>query len=167
MRGLVPPPLVVAAALAAGCARGALEIPEGTQRMLRVRMLQTESGRAAWELEADQADIQEASEEVRLERPVFRIHQKDRDTTRIQARTGRFRTDSHDIAFEGRVIAASLRDATTLYTEALAYSMKDGRIWTDDPVRIVRPDGTVRGRGFTAKPDMSEMTILKQEARIL
>lgn len=64
---------------------------------------------------------------------------------------------------ERNVVVRSKADGMTLLTSRLFFSSRMNKIWTDDPVTILKGDTVTRGRGFTANPDLSEIEISRQE----
>jgi LPS export ABC transporter protein LptC len=127
-------------------------------------MVESAAGRRKWDLKADSANLRDAEEVIDLEKPVISVQEKGRDTTHMKADTGRYHTDTRDMELRGKVKVESVKDGATLFTELLHFDADGGKVWTDDPVKIVRADGAVEGVGFTAKPDLSEFTIKHQKA---
>jgi LPS export ABC transporter protein LptC len=156
--------LLLCAALSS-CSSSKSGPPEETQQTLRgLTMVESASGQRRWDLKADSANLREAEEVIDLDKPVVNVQEKGRDITHMKAETGRYHTDSRDMELHGKVKVESLKDGATLFTELLHFDADGGKVWTDDPVKIVRADGAVDGVGLTAKPDLSEFTIKHQKA---
>ena len=71
------------------------------------------------------------------------------------------KTDTGDIKADGNIVIFSLLKNTTIFTEALNYNEKSGRISTDAFIRQEKADITVTGIGLKANVDLSDITILK------
>jgi lipopolysaccharide export system protein LptC len=84
----------------------------------------------------------------------------------ITASRGRFDIEQKSATLEGDVVAQSETDHKRLETQLLHYSLPRALIWTDEAVKITQDGTIVRGRGFEAKPDMSEITVRQQETQI-
>ncbi|PIU82917.1 MAG: LPS export ABC transporter periplasmic protein LptC [Elusimicrobia bacterium CG06_land_8_20_14_3_00_38_11] len=69
-------------------------------------------------------------------------------------------TDTGDMKAEGNVVIFSLLKNTTIFTEALNYNEKSGRVSSDSFIRQEKPDATMTGVGFDADSDLSNITIL-------
>ena len=71
------------------------------------------------------------------------------------------KTDTGDIKAEGNVVIFSLLKNTTIFTEALNYNEKSGKVSSDSFIRQEKLDATITGVGFAADSDLSNITILK------
>ena len=68
-----------------------------------------------------------------------------------------------DAQLERNVKVVSRTDAMTLLTSRLFFSSKKDKIWTEDPVTILKGNTVTRGHGFRANPDLSKIEITRQE----
>ena len=64
------------------------------------------------------------------------------------------------------VLVVSKIEPMTLETTKLFFSSGKNKIWTDEEVTILRGKNVIRGRGFTANPDLSEIEITRQETKV-
>ena len=154
----------MAALSAAACRRAAAPSPTGQQTFTGLSLSQSQKGEPAWTLRAARAFLHEDAHRADLEFPTMDFYQDGKPSSRIVARTGAVNTDTHDVLLSTGVVVDSVADKSHLTTEALTYTAKTGLLTTDREVTIRRPDGVVRGRGLSAKPDLSEMTLNDQRA---
>jgi LPS export ABC transporter protein LptC len=68
---------------------------------------------------------------------------------------------------QGHVILEDIIKKEKLTTEKLHWSRYEGRVFNNEFVEITKPNQTLRGKGITAKQDLSTYTILEPEGRIL
>ncbi len=154
------------AALAAAACRRASAPPPSTrqQTFTDLSLSQSEKGEPAWTLRARRAFLHEDEHRADLESPTMEFYQDGKPSSRIVARGGAVDTATHDVLLSTDVVVDSFSDKSHLTTETLTYTAKTGLLTTDRAVTIRRPDGVVRGRGLSAKPDLSEMTLDDQHA---
>jgi LPS export ABC transporter protein LptC len=152
---------------ASACRRGASAPPEESRQTLEgLTLSQSDSGRPDWTLKAQRAFLHEEEHRADLETPTMEFFQAGKAASRVGARVGAVDTDSHDVRLSSSVVLDSFDDHSHLTTEELLYSSKTGLLTTDRAVTIRRPDGVVRGRGLSAKPDLSEVKIFDQSSTL-
>lgn len=151
----------------AGCGSQKSGLPaEPTQLLQGLTMVESLAGKRKWDLTAKTAVLHEAEERIDVETPYVKIQENGRDVTRMRADRGRYHTASRDMEMLGHVVAESLKERSTLYTEQLHFDGSGGKMWTEKAVRIVRADGNVQGTGLEATPDLSEITIKHQTGKM-
>ncbi|MDD2773725.1 MAG: LPS export ABC transporter periplasmic protein LptC, partial [Elusimicrobiales bacterium] len=84
----------------------------------------------------------------------------------MTALRGRFDLEQNNATLEGSVVAESATERRRLETEKLHYSPPRELIWTDEAVKLTQGGTVVRGKGFEAKSDMSEITVRQQETQL-
>ncbi|MFA5161031.1 MAG: LPS export ABC transporter periplasmic protein LptC [Elusimicrobiales bacterium] len=100
------------------------------------------------------------------ESPVRMKTVRDNSVSTVTARKGSYDAAGRSAVFTGNVVARSEKDKTMLETEKLFYSAKRALIYTDEAVRLTGDSTVVRGRGFEAKPDLSEISVMNQETEL-
>jgi LPS export ABC transporter protein LptC len=159
--------LFVVLALAAaqtGCRRKAQPEPTPRQEMEGFTLRQTQAGALAWELEARIAVLREDVGDALLSEPIMRFYRKGAVASRVSARSGRVRVDTHDVFLSSSVVLDAIEEHAVLDTDFLTYSSKRNLFTTDSLVQVSRPGGRLQGRGLEAKPDLSEIRIFNQQA---
>ncbi len=79
----------------------------------------------------------------------------------LTAERGELNETTNDVAAMGNVVVVS-DTGVTLHTERLAYSQKNGKIFTEEKVMITTTDGdTLYGTGFESDPNLEHYTIKK------
>ena len=129
-------------------------------------MAETLGGRLNWTLKAERAEIDEGQNAALLTEPRLEFYKAGRASARIDSHRGVLDTLTHDIALSSAVVAHSLADRRTLWTEHLNYSSKRQKVFTDDPVRIESPDASVEGRGLETDPEFSVIKLKEQRTRL-
>lgn len=158
---------MAALVLAAGCGSAPEPAPErGRQTVEDLTLSQSENGRPSWTLRSRLAVLREDEKIADLEAPTMDFYRDERAVSRVRALSGLARTDTHDIKLSSAVVLDSFDDRSELTTDDLFYSSKTKRFHTDDPVVIRRPEGTLRGVGLEATPDLSEIRIFRQTSTL-
>lgn len=156
--------LLLPALALAGCARTDPGQADGARQVLEgFSLRQNVGGDPQWTLKAEEAVLNETSQDAELTRPRMEFFQKGRAVSRVRSEAGAVSVDTHDVTLSTGVVLESLEDKSRLETEELRYSSKDDLFVTEAAVRVTRPGGRLRGRGLKAKPDLSEVRIFNQE----
>lgn len=119
-----------------------------------------------WHLDAESAVLLEKEGLMRFIAPRLKFYDGDSVSSEITSKFGLTRTRGKAAELTGDVVVNSLKDGMRLETTKLYYSSARGKIWTDEPVTIYKDRTIIKGRGFTANPDMSEIEIEHQETRM-
>jgi LPS export ABC transporter protein LptC len=156
------------AVLAAAACRRAPSAPAEEQRQTfeGLALSQSVAGVPAWTLRAARAFLHEEEHRANLESPTMDFYRDGKAASRVTARAGVVDTQTHDVRLSSSVALDSFDDHSHLTTEELLYTSKTGLLTTDRPVTIRRPDGVARGRGMSAKPDLSEVRLYDQTSTL-
>jgi LPS export ABC transporter protein LptC len=149
---------------AAGCRKTppvALQQPQ--QVLDGFSLSQSYRGNPSWSLQARTAVLKEEDQQAALVLPYMEFYKDKRLVTKLSSLTGTLRTDTYDFRLSSTVVLTSLEDRSVLRTEELDYSSKRRKFLTDKDVSVERPDGTLRGRGLEASPDLSEIRVFNQK----
>ncbi len=119
-----------------------------------------------WSLDAERGRLDEKGGMITFTSPKVRFYGEGRVTSEITSRTGSLKMHEKSAVLNDSVEVNALRDGMRLYTGRLFYSSARGKIWTDEPVTIHKGRTVIKGRGFTANPDLSEIEIRRQETRL-
>ena len=159
--------LLLAAGTAA-CRRGApAAAPAPRQTLEDFTLRQSRQGNPLWALKSQSAVLREDERVVILAGPSMEFLKAGRVVSRVRALTGRALTDTHDVRLSGSVVLEAIDDRSVLSTEYLDYSSKAGLFTTDAEITVRRPEGVLHGRGLKATPDLSEISIYNQSAKVL
>ncbi len=159
--------LFLSALLCAGCAK-----PSGgeggmlTQEIKGLKMYEFRSGKTEWQVTAKKATLSDRTEMAELTSPTVEIRKNDKLAARIKAHNGTVDMAGRVVTLTNSVEGMSEEEKVAIVTEKLIYDIPGDRIWTNEPIKLTRNGVTVRGRGFTAKPDLSEIEIRKQETSL-
>lgn len=149
----------------AACSRRAPDGPEErTQIMEGLTLSQSEKGRQAWTLKAPRALLREESKTATLTEPVMEFYERGKKVSRVTALSGEVSTETRDVHLSSSVVLDSYEDKSRLTTTELLYDSKKERFTTTADILVVRPEGTLKGRGLEAKPDLSEIRIFNQKS---
>ena len=127
---------------------------------------QTDRGADQWELSSSIARLREDEKAAYLDLPHLELYKGGHPASRASSIKGKIFLGSNDIRLSSAVIVSSLRDKTVIRTSVLSYSSKSKELWTDAPVTLEKPGVVTHGRGLRAAPDLSEITIFKQESEV-
>jgi len=98
--------------------------------------------------------------------PVMHFYEAGRVSSIIKAKSGQFEPSKKSAILSANVSVDAKKDGMLLKTEKLYYSSEKGKIWTDEKVTLFRGKTVIKGKGFTANPDLSEIEIEHQETKI-
>ena len=119
-----------------------------------------------WRLDAESAVLLDKEGLMRFIAPRIKFYDGDSISSEITSKFGIMRTKVKAAELTGNVEVNSRKDGMRLKTTKLFYSSARGKIWTEEPVTIYKDRTVIKGRGFTANPDMSEIEIEHQETRM-
>ncbi len=105
--------------------------------------LEEESGGVRWQLKADQALVFEAEGRTSLRKIDLKVQERDRSWTVVGEEGDLFRA-SKNLEIRRNVVVTS-DDGLRLETSVLRWQSADRRLWTDAPVRILRPGAVIEG----------------------
>ena len=87
-------------------------------------------------------------------------------SSEITSLKGELKMREKEAELTGSVHVDARKDGMKLETSRLFFSSARNKIWTGEPVTIYKERTIIKGRGFTANPDLSEIEILHQETRL-
>lgn len=137
-----------------------------TQEIKGLKMYEFRSGKTEWQVTAKKAKLSDRTEMAELISPAVEIRKDDKLAAHIKADNGTVDMTGRIVTLTNNVSGMSEEEKVAIATEKLMYDIPGDRIWTDAPIKLTRNGVTVRGRGFTAKPDLSEIEIRKQETSL-
>ncbi len=159
--------LAVALLPAAACGpKRAAPAEERTQTLEGLVLRQSESGRPSWTLKARLAVLREDEKKALLTEPSMEFLRGGKVVSRVTALEGEVGTETRDVRLSRSVALDSLDDKSRLTTDELTYSSERKKFRTDRDVLVMRPEGTLRGRGLEATPDLSEIRVFNQRTDI-
>lgn len=158
--------ILLPAALAACSGGEPAGAAPGVSLLENFSMAESDAGSRNWTLDSALGRLDEKRGVIAFEGPKIKFFDKGRVSSEIKALKGtlQMRQKAAELADEVEVL--SLRDGMRLRTTKLYYSSARGKIWTEEPVTILKDRTVITGRGFTANPDLSEIEIQRQETRI-
>lgn len=158
--------LLLLPALAA-CSDGEVrESAPGVSLLRNFSMAEAAAGAFAWRLDADTGRLDEKKGVIIFTAPRVRFFDQDKVSSEITSRAGLLRMQEKSAELTDEVEVDAKKDGMRLKTTKLYYSSARAKIWTGEPVTIYKGRTVIKGRGFTANPDLSEIEILHQETRL-
>ncbi|MDO8806382.1 MAG: LPS export ABC transporter periplasmic protein LptC [Elusimicrobiota bacterium] len=158
-------PLLLLAAAACTDA-GSREAAPGVSLLTNFSMAEAASGASTWRLEAVTGRLDERKGVITFSAPRIKFYDQDRVSSEITSRTGSLQMQEKSAVLTDEVEVNAKKDGMRLLTTKLYYSSARAKIWTEEPVTIYKGRTVIKGRGFTANPDLSEIEIQHQETRL-
>ena len=131
-------------------------------RIKEVHLQEEGRGKTRWQLDAEYGEIFEDQGKTMMKKVVVRVEEPARVWT-VSADEGDMLRDSKDVELRGNVVLVT-SDGLRLETPRLAWTAKEQRAWTNDPVTIYRGGVVVRGQGFESRVN-DETTTIKGRVR--
>ena len=163
MKKLLP---LLLLALAACSDEGPREAAAGVSLLKSFSMAEAAAGAFTWRLDAETGRLDEKKGVIIFTAPRIKFFTKDLVSSEITSRSGLLRMQEKSAELTDEVEVNSKTDGMRLQTTKLYYSSARAKIWTEEPVTIYKGRTVIRGRGFTANPDLSEIEIRHQETRL-
>jgi LPS export ABC transporter protein LptC len=138
-------------------------IPE--QAIEKFNVTETEKGMPHWVLDASTAQILENEKKVLLSAPTIKFYEGGNYVSTLVAAKGRINTENYDMWGDGNCLLTTAK-GETLETSNLHYRSDVKRVFTDEKVKLVRPDETIYGIGLEATPDLETILIKKQRVEM-
>ncbi len=158
--------LFLLGALCACSGDKAREAAPGVSLLENFRMAESAAGGRRWSLEAASGRLDEKKGLIAFVSPKIKFYTDGKVTSELTARTGLLHMKDKAAELTEDVRIDAVAEGMNLRTARLFYSSARGKVWTDDPVTILRGRTVIKGRGFTANPDLSEIEIRHQETRM-
>ncbi len=119
-----------------------------------------------WRLDADKGRLDEKRGLITFTTPRIKFYEAGKVSSEITSRAGSLKMNEKSAVLNEEVQVNSMKDGMRLATTKLYYSDARGKIWTEEPLTIYKGRTVIKGRGFTANPDLSEIEIHHQETRL-
>lgn len=158
--------LLLLAALAACSGKEQGVAAPGVSLVKNFSVAESDAVSSHWRLDAESAVLLDKEGLMRFIAPHIKFYDGDAVSSEITSKFGLMRTREKAAELTGDVAVNSRKDGMRLMTTKLYYSSARGKIWTEEPVTIYKDRTVIKGRGFTANPDMSEIEIEHQETRM-
>ncbi|MFA6583132.1 MAG: LPS export ABC transporter periplasmic protein LptC [Elusimicrobiaceae bacterium] len=161
--------LLLLALVLAGCSDDLSRGKSGgglTQEVKGLRLYELQSGEKEWIILADKAALYEKDQTGDLKNPVIEMRKNKKLAARITSEKGRIDFSKKLVTLERSVEGESKTEQVELKTELLNYDIDAEKIWTDSSIQLRQYGVLVKGKGFTAKPDLSEIEIKNQETTL-
>ena len=145
---------------------GPAETPRGMNLFSGFSISQMDSNSAKWRLDAPTASMEDFEGRMVFSSPVMYFYDENKISSVIKAQAGLLEPSKKSAVLSKNVSVDAKKDGMLLKTERLYYSSAKGKIWTNEKVTLFRGKTVIKGRGFTANPDLSEIEIEHQETKI-
>lgn len=122
-------------------------------------------GALAWSLTAPEARVYDATQRADLDRPEVRFFSDNRPGSVVTAAHGDMNTRTRDMGAGGGVVIVSTEGAR-LETPWMRYDSQKDLLFSTAAVVITRGRSVVKGVGWSARPDFSEMEVRRQRGVI-
>ncbi len=163
MKKLLPLFLLLLSACADKAPR---EAAPGVSVLRNFSMAEAAAGALSWRLDADTGRLDEKRGVIIFSAPRVKFYDLDKVSSEITSRSGLLRMQEKSAELTDQVEVDAKKDGMRLTTAKLYYSSARAKIWTEEPVTIYKGRTVIKGRGFTANPDLSEIEIQHQETRL-
>ncbi len=146
---------------------GGAVIQEGASLLTGLTVSQMNGTQLKWSLASKTARFEDGETRIYFYNPKMDLFENNKLTSKLKADAGFLNMTRKDAQLEKDVRVESKTDGMILLTRKLFFSSGKNKIWTDDPVTIHKGNTVIKGRGFTANPDLSEIAITQQETTTL
>jgi LPS export ABC transporter protein LptC len=117
-------------------------------RIKEVHIQEEVGGNVRWKLDADHAEVFQQQGKTSMRKVTVTILEPDRTWT-VTSDEGELLDATKDVELSKNVVLVST-DGLRLETETLHWDAKGRRVWTEDPVTLVRNTAVLKGRGLEA-----------------
>jgi len=131
--------------------------------MTGVRISEIINNTVRWTVDSSTARFEDGETKIYFDNPKMNFFEDGKPSSDLYAETGFINMVKEDAQLEKNVKVVSRTDGMTLLTPRLFFSSEKDKIWTDDPVTILKGKTVTRGHGFRANPDLSKIEITRQE----
>jgi LPS export ABC transporter protein LptC len=123
------------------------------------------SGAKTMTLQSVEARIYDDKKIGDVDQPLIYFYKHGQISSRLKAPIGQVHMETHEVVAWGGVTVVN-SDSATLTTERLRYDPKRGKIYSEDPVRLEKPDSVTEGIGIETDPQLEVVKIRHQKARL-
>jgi len=131
--------------------------------MTGVKVSEVNDNTIRWTMRSNTARFEDGETKIYFDDPKMSFYDNSKPSSDLNAETGFLNMAKKDGQLEKNVKVVSRTDGMILLTTRLFFSSEKDKIWTDDPVTILKGDTVTRGHGFRANPDLSQIEIIRQE----
>lgn len=111
----------------------------------------TPTGKKAWDINGDKADI--SDEQIKVTNVNANLYNP-KQNANLTSKTGTINKVNGDVHLQDDVVIVAQGRGTTMTTDSLDWKRNDDLVKTDDPVRIEDQQGTVTGTGMVGHPSL-------------
>jgi LPS export ABC transporter protein LptC len=115
-------------------------------------------------LRSIQARMYEDEKVAEVDSPELHFYKEGRPSSRLNAPHGKIHTETHAVETWGGVTVVTV-DSSTLTTERLRYNPETRKIYSEDNVRIEKPDSITEGKGLETDPEFERIKMGRQKVR--
>lgn len=132
-------------------------------RIKEVHIQEEAIGNVRWTLDADHAEVFQQQGKTLMRKVTVTIIEPERTWT-VTGDEGELLDATKDVRLRRNVVLVS-NEGLRLESETLNWDAKGRRVWTDDPVTLVRNNAVLKGRSLEARMD-EERTTVKGPLRV-
>lgn len=133
-------------------------VADDAQILSHFKMQDIQAGTQNVVLEADEGRMYDKPPVTRLVKPVVTFYKNRVMASTLKAPEGQILMNTHEIQAWGGVSVVTA-DSSTLTTDRMRYEPNKRRLFSDDPVRLEKPDSLTVGKGLEAEVDLSDVKI--------
>jgi LPS export ABC transporter protein LptC len=116
-------------------------------------------------LKSKEARLFESEQTAEVQNPFLVFYQSGRISSEMRAPAGKVQMLTHEVEAWGGVTIVT-PDSTTLTTDRLRYDPRKRLVWSDDKVRLEKPDSITEGEGLRTDPELKRVRIGRQRVRL-
>lgn len=131
---------------------------EPDQTIASFTLRQTENGELTWELVAELALIWDKENLTIANEPVVDFFEQGEHQATLTAHEGTVNMLSNDMQARGGVVVVAA-DGAELRTEVLNWDSRRERLFTEQPVTLIKAGTEITGQGFESDPDLTDWQI--------
>jgi LPS export ABC transporter protein LptC len=122
-------------------------------------------GKKEWVLSSPRAEVFDKERRIEIQQPFIQFYEQGRPSSTLKAGHGRVDSETRDVwASDGLVMVST--EGVRLESQHMHYTRGKNIITSTAPVTLIRGESRIRGTGWQATPDMSELVILKQKVEV-
>jgi len=152
--------------MASGCGQNKKTIeevpPMSEQTIERFTIEERESGKRVLFLEAESAVINDQNKTAYLHLPRVKFYRGGNYVSTLVTENARINLDTYDVICYGKCTIDGA-NGEHLETTDMRYDAKRKVVYSNNPVKMTRPDTTVYGTGFEADTELEKIVVKKQK----
>jgi LPS export ABC transporter protein LptC len=135
-----------------------------TQILQGFEMQDIQGGQKSMTLRASEGRVFDADQTAELDKPQVTFYKTGQVSSLMTSPLGRVNLQTRVIEAWGGVTVVT-PDSSTLTTEKLQYDPKQKKIFSDEKVRLEKPDSVTEGESLEADPELKRVRITRQTVR--